>query len=540
MTRSILTGIFFIAVSMLASLSGAEPAELSRSIDAILSKAHLAAGITPAPLVNDASYLRRVTLDLAGRIPTLRELRSFLDDPTEDKRVHLVDRLISSPDYAFHTRNEIDIQLLNRLQWNDEWRTYLLGATREFRPWDQLVREILLPEKACENEKGVAAFLKQRAKDLDAMTNDTSTLFFGVNIACAKCHDHPLVPDWQQDHYFGLARFFQRTFVTRGGLIAERFDGELKFATTKGEERRAKFMFLNGKSIDEPTATLSEAEWKDIREKLKESEKSNESVQPPSPPFSPRQALVDLALEGRQSSLLAKNLANRLWAQFMGRGLVYPVDQVHSENPPSHPELLELLANALVANDYDSRPIVRGILLSDAYARASAPADLNQRIEPHFFAAQVPRPLTPFQYSLSLSVASRNPELLPGPEKPADWPQTRERWEKDSERLARRFEIPDELFQVSVEEALFLSNNPQVESDFLQNRPDYLVGYLLRLPSDAQAIEEAFSSILSRSPTADELINLQAFLDRKDQPRDKVLPQLVWAMLTSAEFRFNH
>lgn len=540
MLRSLLSGTFLFLVSMQSILSGGQPVDLSQSIDGILSKSHLAEGITPAPSVDEASYLRRVTLDLAGRIPTLRELRSFLEDPSADKRVRLVDRLISSPDYAFHARNEIDIQLLNRLQWNEEWRAYLLKATRESRPWDQLAREILLPDKLCREDKGAAAFLKQRAKDLDVMTNDTSTLFFGVNISCAKCHDHPLVPDWQQDHYFGLARFFQRTFVTRGGLIAERFDGELKFATTKGEERRAKFMFLNGKSIDEPVATFSEQEWKDIKEKLKDLEKNNEAVQPPSPPFSPRQALVELALEGGQSSLLAKNVANRVWAQLMGRGLIYPVDQVHSENPPSHPELLELLASQLVANHYDTRPIVRGIVLSDAYARDSAPADPNQPIEPHFFAAQVPRPLTPFQYSLSLWVASRNPELLPGPQKPVDWPETRERWEKDSERLAKRFEIPDELFQVSVEEALFLSNNPQVESDFLHNRPDSLVSYLLPLQNQTQTIEESFLNILSRSPTSDELSNLIDFLNRKDQPRDKVLPQLVWAMLTSAEFRFNH
>jgi hypothetical protein len=513
---------------------------LSAFIDQSLEQTFEKVGVIPAPLVSDSEFARRVTLDLAGRIPTPKELKEFLADIDVGKRARLVDQLMVSEDYSFHARNELDIQLLARLQWNNEWRAYLLQAIREHRSWDRLFCEILLPEKMRPDDKGAVAFLKQRANDLDAMTNDTSTLLFGVNIACAKCHDHPLVADWHQDHYFGFAKFFKRTFATRSGLMAERFEGDIKFTTTLGEEKRAAFMFLNGESIVEPELSRSAEEWTEIRAKIKQAESNDKADPPPVPSFSPREQLVSLALDSNKSNLLAQNAANRIWARLMGRGLIHPIDQMHSENPASHPQLLDYLTTELVDHDYDTRALIRGIVLSDAYARGSRLPDSSQLPSPEWFAVRTPRPLTPFQYSLSLWVASRNPDSLPGRVKPADWPKIREQWEQRAEQFARRFEIPEEHFQVSVEEALLLSNSPQIEGEFLRNQSDTLVGYLQTVGDEPRIIDAAFFNVLARDPKEEERAMVRFYLGARGDRRDQAIQQWVWALLTSAEFRFNH
>lgn len=518
----------------------AEAVPLAAAIDAAILEQLQRGGILPAPTVGDPAYLRRVMLDLAGRIPTAKELAEFSAQAAPNKREECVDRLLASPDFALHDRNELDILLLARLQWNAEWRSYLLVATQEHRPWDQLVREILLPEKHRADHKGAAAFLMQRASDLDAMTNDTSTLLFGVNIACAKCHDHPLVPDWHQDHYFGFASFFKRTFATRRGTLAERFDGELKFTTTQGEEKQSKFMFLNGRVIDEAPIERTDEQWAEIREQLKKAEQDDKAPAPPVPPFSPREKLLELAFESRDQPLLARNLANRLWARLMGHGLVHPLDQMHSGNLPSHPELLDRLTSELLQHAYDPRPLLRGIVLSQAYARSSrldASATPSAREQ---FAVRIPRALTPFQYSLSLWIASRSPESLPGWQKNDQWLDTRTKWEERSEGFARRFEIPDDNHQISVEEALMLSNSPQAESEFLTDQNDTLIGHLKSLADFQKQIDAVYSTILSREPSSEEREAVTRYWQLQGDHSDAARRQLVWALLTSAEFRFNH
>ena len=243
----------------------ADTAPLTATIDTVIASQLEEADIAPAPAIDDARFLRRVTLDLAGRIPTPAEQSAFQADASPDKRVRLVDRLIASPDYAFHQRNEINRHLMGTQSGQDSWNNYVLAATRENRSWDRMFREIILPERDDSVDSGAGEFLRQRAKDLDNLTNDVAVLLFGVNVSCAKCHDHPLVDDWKQDHYFGLASFFQRTYPTQRGLVAEKFDGRLKFTTVDGEEKQAAFLFLSGDAVDEPSF-----EWTDEERKAAE------------------------------------------------------------------------------------------------------------------------------------------------------------------------------------------------------------------------------------------------------------------------------
>lgn len=509
---------------------------IDRHVDEQLIEAH----VTPAETLGDAGFVRRVFLDLAGRVPTRQECRDFEQCEDPNKRLSLVDRLIESPDFAFQLRNELDMMLLARKTHNDGWREYLLTASRENRPWDKLFQEILLPEYMLPEQAGPAAFLRERAQDLDELTNETSTLLFGVNIACAKCHDHPLVADWEQQHYYGMAMFFKRTYRTRSGLVAERPRGQMKFTNIIDEEKQAEFMFLTGVKVDEPEGKLSEDEFKGLEELIQKAEKDDKAELPPLPEFSPRKKLVELAIDSVEANYFARNIVNRTWARLMGRGLVHPLDQMHSDNMASHPELLDDLAADLTDHGYDLRRLIRGIVLSNAYQRSSQVNKAETPPAPELFAVAVPRPLSPWQLSLSLIVASRNPESLPGLDKPDDWEQQRQRFESQASGMARRLEIPDDGFQVSAEEALYFSNSPQVENDYLRDSGDRLVGHLKTIEDSKSLVVTAFNTVLTRPPSQEEQQAVLQYIDAREDRRTEALRQVVWSLLTSPEFRFNH
>lgn len=534
----------FIFASIVACASSALRAADFPSVQAAINHCVAdnlaAAGVTPVSTTDDAGFLRRCTLDLAGRIPTLAETDEFTPLGAADKREQLVDRLLASADFSFHQRNELDLLLLARIKRDDEWRKYLLLAAQENRGWDRLFRELLLPDRERPGDKGAAAFLRERVQELDDLTNDTSALFFGVNVSCAKCHDHPLVDDWRQEHYFGMASFFKRTYRTKQGLLAEKFDGRMKFTTTAGEEHEAQFLFLSGVSIDEPASERSDEDRKSIEEAIKRAEKDDEAEAPPAPEFSPRSELVRLALEDDQQRFFARNIVNRVWARLLGRGLVHPLDQMHSANPPSHPELLDWLARDFAANGYDLKRLIRGIVLSDVYARDSRWTGTGDHPAPELFAVAVPRPLTPRQLALSLAVAAADPDQLPGLEKPEKWPQRREELENQSDGLSREFEIPEETFQVSVDEALLFSNGERVQNDLLRDSGDRLVGRLKSIDEDVAMVRHAFLAVLSREPEDEEQQTLVEYLTARSDRRVEGIQQVVWALVTSPEFRFNH
>lgn len=515
-------------------------AEISTVIDRFIEDRQQSESIAPTVIVDDYTFARRATLDLAGRVPTLNELTDFIESTSSDKRREYVQRLLESPDFAFHLRNSLDIMLLARLKNDDAWREYLLEATRENRSWDRIFHEILLPEQERPDDNGPAAFLHARAKDLDSMTNDASVLLFGINIACAKCHDHPLVDDWQQRHYFGLASFFQRTFPTRTGLVSEKFDGRLRFTTTDGEELQAEFVFLTGASVSEPGLALDNALRKEINAKIRDAQRKDDAPPPPQPEFSPRAELVRLALAPGEQDLFSRNIVNRIWARLMGRGLVHPLDQMHSENPASHPELLETLAKDFAQNGYDLKRLIRSIMLSRAYARSSHWSDQSEPPATDLFARGQARPLSPWQLSLSLRIATRDPNHVRGVSEAAQWEQQREQLEQQAATMTARLPIPSDAFQVGTDEALLFNNSEDFHSDYLASGDGQLVSYLGEMNDDDHVIETAFRTVLSRPPTATELGAVTLHLAQRPEQRIEGIRQLVWALLASPEFRFNH
>ncbi|MBS0266361.1 MAG: DUF1553 domain-containing protein [Planctomycetes bacterium] len=495
--------------------------------------------VTPAPEVDDANFIRRVTLDLAGRIPSVAEVRDYVQSTEPQKKQQLVDRLLASPDFPYHQRNEVDA-LLMAGKGPGEWRDWLYKAYSEDRRWPDLFRSLMLPKEADAVEKPAVTYLKTRAANIDDMTNDTSRLFFGVSINCAKCHDHPLVADWKQDHYFGMASFFNRTYLTKKQFLAERDEGQLKFRTKAGEEKQARLLFLTSADISEPSlAEKSDAERQKVDEKQKA---DNDRETPPEPAFFSRRAqLVDVALRPDSNSFFTRSFVNRNFARIFGRGLVTPLDQMHSENEPSHPELLQWLARDVESHGYDVRRLLRGLVLSRAYGRSSRWEQAGDRPADRLFAVAAVRPLTPMQFALSLAIATGNPADLAGQQAAADqWPNRRRDLENQAYGFAQQLELPGENFQVGVSEALLFANGGQIANEYLRDSGDRLVGVLKGQSDRNEMIKTAFLSVLSREPQSEELAAVSQYLAEREDRSAAAISQFVWSLLTSSEFRFNY
>ncbi|MEQ1830234.1 MAG: DUF1549 domain-containing protein, partial [Pirellula sp.] len=448
------------SVESTATIDAHTPVELvvDHFIDAQLQTLQL----QPAGQISDASLLRRLSLDLVGRIPTNQEVHDFVSSDDADKRARWIDQLLSSTGFARHQIDELDALLMYPDGGN--LRDYLSKAIDQDRRWDQMFRELIIADQS-DDAMGASAFLKARLKDTDKMTNEVSVRFFGVNVSCAQCHDHPLVSDWTQDHYYGMKSFFSRTFEN-GGFLAEREYGSVEYTTTRGEQRKAKLMFLTGEVLDEPTRQeQSEQDKQAERKRLEEFKKDKKP--PPAPEYSRRARMAEVGLGESGRYWLAKSLANRLWARFFGFGLVMPVDQMHSENPASHPELLEWLARDLMTHNFDMKRTIRGLVLSRAYSRNSRWTQGDSMPEPSTFAVSRVRPLTPLQLGASLKVATLDPNAIDLSVPQAERNKRADDAAQAGRGLSSRFEMPREDLQISVSEALFLNNNPQVVRDLL-------------------------------------------------------------------------
>jgi hypothetical protein len=360
----ILAGIFGQA-----SNARGEGEPLHTQIDKLLVPA---AGVSPAT-ASDAEFLRRVSLDLVGMPPTADEARAFLTDASTDKRVRLIGRLLASPHYARHLASTLDLMLMERRPNSnvtaDEWQAWLLKSVRENKPWNVLTREILQADGAELGTRPAARFALDRGSDPNLLTRDIGRIFFGRDMQCAQCHDHPKVNDYLQSDYQGLFAFLQPTVqVTRadGGkqttLQAERAGSQVSFQSVfLHVPRRTVARVPDGVMIDEPFFLPGEEYEVAPGDNVK-------SV----PKFSYRAKLAELATNGANEAF-NRNIANRLWAHMFGRGLVHPPDMQHPDNPPSNPQLLQLLAKQIAAMKFDMRAFLREIALSNAYQRSFDP-----------------------------------------------------------------------------------------------------------------------------------------------------------------------
>ncbi|MBI2808492.1 MAG: DUF1549 domain-containing protein [Planctomycetes bacterium] len=496
--------------------------------------------IAAAPLADDATLLRRLTLDLNGRVPTLGEVEEYLASTEADKKAKVVDRLLASPAFARHGAQTF----YAFMQFNNGQRRrgdkgnplydYLLRSLAENRSWDRIFREMMLPDEKDAKVKGASDFLKSRIRDLNRLTIDSSNTFFGVNVSCAQCHDHPHVHQWTQDQFYGMKSFFART-IDAGGFLAERDFGVVKYTPNKGKEKVSPILFLTGKKLDvpgmkDPTGPERSAEQK----RLSVGKKAKGPAAPPK--FSLRAKLVETALAPESRGFFARNIANRMVHRFFARGLVMPLDQVHSENPASHPELLEWLARDLAEHGYDLKRLVRGLVLTNAYARSSR-WETEKVPDAKLFAMATVRPLAPMQLATSLKLATTNPQTIPT--EPKKLEDRIDQIEKSAGGLANLFAQPTDNFQIGVAEAMLFANNDGLQKSLLTGGGT-LVETLSKEPDLAKRAELAVRTVLSRTPRPEEIKTLVGYMQRRQDRPDAACQQIVWALLTSAEFRFNH
>ncbi len=530
--------------ALLLTACAARPADLLPSdraipevIDHYVDAKLKAAGVVAAPQADDYTLVRRFMLDLVGRIPTPAESKAYVESTDPQKREKLVDRLMASPAFVRHQANQFEAMLAGpNGKGGGGLREYLLKALGENRPWDQMFREMVIANEADSNAKGASEFIKSRVSDLDRLTTDVSALFFGVNVSCAQCHDHPLVSDWKQDHFFGMKAFFARTF-DNGGFLAERDYGPVKFKPTRGPERQAKMMFLTGTAVDAPgMRDPSKDEEKKDREKFELAKREKKA--PPPPAFSARAKLAEVALQPKESEFFARSIVNRLWHRFFGYGLVMPLDQMHSENRPSHPDLLAWLARDVAGHGYDLRRTIRGIALSQTYSRSSKWTS-EAPPSPALFAVGRLKPLTPMQMATSLRMATVDPKTFEMG-KPDEVEKRIDGLENSARGFASLFAQPTDDFQIGVNEALLFSNGDKVVREFLADGNDKLLGRVKTMSDHEKAIDLIVRSVLCRPPTADEQRALQEYLARRSDRPAEAYRQVIWALISGSEFRFNY
>jgi hypothetical protein len=347
-----------------------------------------AAAIGPlAPVCSDADFVRRVYLDLTGVIPTAEQARTFLADSSADKRQRLIDELLASPAFVRHLTLTLDVMLIERradkTTLAKPWLAYLYESVAVDKPLDQLFRELIAADGGEGDKLAVARFFLNRDAEPNLVTRDIGRLAFGLDLQCCQCHDHPLIDDYYQEDYYGLFAFVHRTSLftdpkSKLVLLTEKADGDVSFKsvfTGDGKDKAQPRLPKGAVLFVEPTFGKGE-------EYSVKPDKTVRGV----PKFSRRQALAELLPE---SSEFRRNMANRVWAMLLSRGIVHPVDSHYAANPPANPPLLSLLSEELKAGGFKLRPLFREIALTRTYQRScDAPrpeivnfADIAARLE---------------------------------------------------------------------------------------------------------------------------------------------------------------
>ena len=530
---------------------GLQPEE---AIDILLEREWDDKGIAPASSIDDSSFIRRITLDLLGRIPTREERTRFLADTRPDKRLARIDELLNSKSHAHHFAEIFNLVLLGRSGSGGATRAdrqkhflpYLRWVFETNRPWNKVGYDFIVGRPETPEEQGASWFLYEQNNDSGKMATSTATALLGTQLQCAQCHDHPIAPEIEQKHYWGLVAFFDRTRNVRtknGPGLGERAAGGYnKFANLEGESSESELIFLTGQTVVEPEGRQDKddmknylvgppGDWITPPKPKKKGDKpviTTEVEQVPLPKFSRRKELARLALDNNPA--FSKALVNRLWAILIGRGIVHPVDKMNSAHPPSHPALLAWLAKDFAASGFDVRRTCRAILRSRAYALSTIhPAETPPAV--NSFARGIDKPLPAEALYRSILVALGS--------------EAHENGTIDQENTYRDGFVktyPDifaENFSPSVQQAMFAANGKVVEK-ILSSANLPLLSRLDERGDNGSLTEELFLATLGRVPDHEERTQTLSYLmERTDRP-SAAIRQILWALFNSAEFRMNH
>ena len=487
-------------------------------IDAELFKRLASLKVPPSPTASDPVFLRRVSLDLTGEQPQPEQVRQFLNDTDPDKRAKLVDRLLQSREFLLFWKIKFgDLLQISSVRFGNGasyYHTWLEERLAANTPWDQVVRTLMTALGNPMTPGGGPVNYALDGVDPTSAAEQTAQRFLALRMRCAQCHDHPF-DVWTQDDYFGLAAFFAK--VQRGAPGAMQGRTEIK-VDPKGaiEHLRTKkpsiARLLDGKPLD-----------------LK-------------PEDDPRKALADW-MTAPGNPYFARAAANWVWAQFFGKGIADPPDDLSRSNPPVHPELLDALARHFVDHKFDLRDLIRTIAVSEAYGLSSGALPGNEK-DTRLFSHQIPRPLTAHQMADALAQATDVPNRFP--QRPAGTrsievadPSTASNILETFGRCARNVGCASVATPpLSLRQSLLL-----IGGDVIESKVTSLNGYLANLltlnPEPDEIVDNLYLRVVCRFPTPEEQSRWAAELKQAKSLRE-ASEDLFWALLNSREFSFNH
>lgn len=496
-------------------------------VDRLLADAWRKAGIKPARLATDEEYLRRAYLDVLGRIPSVKEARSFLQTKEPDKREKLVDYLLDHADYPQNFATQWSVLLIGRSNQGrmvdrPALASWLRKQFAANRPWNQMVYDLVTATGSNKENGAVNFTLAHLEFGAVPLTSRTTRLFLGQQIQCTQCHDHPS-NDWKQADFWSINAFFKglktadKNSVNATGLEVYDHtelsdtptDEFVRFDKRNGMVGIAFPRFLDGRKISQGMDVVRRTE------------------------------LGKLIVDSKTDSM-SRAMANRLWAHFLGKGFVNPVDDLGPHNPPSHPELLEKLASQFQASGYDVKQLIRWIMASRPYNSTSFKVKGADKEEGQFTSMQL-RPMSPEQLFDSLLTATSAHRT--GSDSQSD--RKRDAWLRQF-LFAFGNDEGDEAtsFQGTIPQALMMMNG-ELMQDALSGKPGSFLGATLeqaqrqpRAP-EVYLVNQIYLAALSRYPTRRELQQAGHFLTTQPDSL-QVLQDLFWALLNSNEFILIH
>jgi Protein of unknown function (DUF1549)/Protein of unknown function (DUF1553) len=490
----------------------ADVAAMTQLIDREIRQRLDAEKATASPVCDDAEFIRRVSLDITGVIPPADRVVAFLDSADPAKRAKLIDELLASEHYGRHMADLWQALLLPRTSDNrrlqfDPMVRWLADRFNANKPWDEFVRELLTCDGTQEQNPAVTFFLANSTPD--KQIDRVSRVFLGLQLQCAQCHNHPFTK-WKQDEYWAMAAFFSKVRTDNPNKAA-------KQGTSPGINESGR-----GKQKGLPESA------KTVPARFFQGEPANLD---PSKPYRP---VFARWLTAPENPFFAKAMVNRVWAQFFGRGLVNPVDDMHDGHPASHPELLQGLAQRLAAGDFDVKDLIRAICNSEAYQRTSKPHGENAEDET-LFSHMAVKPLAPEQLYDSLTSilgnAREDGERRKGKAGPKGQPANARA------RFVQFFQADESAspteFQSGIPQVLQLMNAPQM------NKAAAVQALLRSGRTPAENLERLYLTALARRPTAAEAARLTDYVAKAEDARS-AYGDILWALLNSSEFTLNH
>lgn len=498
---------------------------IDKALDAKLQRLK----IQPSDIVEDAGFLRRVSLDLAGRLPAPPEVRAFVADASKTKRSAVIDQLIASPAYVDHwTLKWGDLLQNNRKYLGEkgayEFREWIRDSMAQNKPYDRMVRE-MLTARGSSYENPAANFYRV-TRDPKPTMEKTTQVFLGVRMVCAQCHDHPF-ERWTQNQYYEMAAFFSAVGLRPGYEVGEEilYDQRQDFDMKHPKDSRV----MNPKFIVPAT-------W---------SAEAGGAVPTGTVPTDQRRRMVYAEwLTAKDNPFFAKSTVNRVWSYFFGRGIIDPVDDIRASNPPANPALLDALAKDFVAHDFDLRYLMRTIANSRAYQTSIATNEWNAQDTENFSHA-VPRRLSAEELMDALAQATgvrpvfaeappdTNAEQITDPHIGKDG--FLDLFGRPSRESSCECERRSDL---SLPQALNLVNGRTI-SDAVADANGRIAKSILGGRPDRELVEDLYLASLSRPPSAAELDKglkyLEAGAGRAARAQD-----LLWALVNSKAFLYNY